>query len=113
MQRQCIGSSIPTTTGTAPFSYAVTTHLKLKKTMTGASDFDAESAVHGPAQPDLASLYAKSWDGSPADAARNLLLISRTVAAFGEAAQGVWPATIPLCAGHHDQNSLFRFVEPE
>jgi hypothetical protein len=76
-----------------------------------ASDFDEEGIVRGPAEPNLAALYATSWDGTPADAARNLFLIGRTVAAFGQAAQGLWPASIPLCAGHHDQDSPFRLVE--
>jgi len=78
-----------------------------------ASDFDEAGVVRGPAQSDLARLYGKSWDGTPAEVARNLFLIGRTVAAFGEASQRIWPTTIPLCAGHHDQDSVFRFIESD
>jgi hypothetical protein len=76
-----------------------------------AADFDPEDVVPGPAMPELASLLAGSWDRTESDVARNLYLVARTVAAFGRAS-ATWSSAIPLCAGYHDQDVVFRIVSP-
>ena len=76
-----------------------------------ASDYFEEAVVIGPAEPELALLYAPSWNENDHDAACNLFLVARTVAAFARAAGRAWPGRLPLCAGFHDQSSLFRILE--
>jgi hypothetical protein len=78
-----------------------------------ASVYDEDNVVSGPSQSDLAAIYPRSFNATDSEVARNLFLIARTVVAFGQAASEVWPDELPLCAGFHDQESLFRIVEPE
>jgi hypothetical protein len=73
------------------------------------SDFDPSTIVRGPAMPALAARLAPTWSGTVSDTARSLYLIARTVAAFGPAS-AVWLASVPLCAGFHDQSVVFRFA---
>lgn len=73
-----------------------------------AADFEDHDVVSGPDMTALARLYARSWNGSPAETARNLYLIARTLAAFGRAADAAWPGRLPLCVGYHDQTIVFR-----
>jgi hypothetical protein len=78
-----------------------------------ASDFDTSATVPGPALPHFADIYEPAWDATPEAAARNGYLIARTLAAFGRAADAVWTEPIPLCAGYHDQDVVFRIVASE
>jgi hypothetical protein len=78
-----------------------------------ASDFDDSRVLPGPDQPALAAQFASSWDATPEIASRNAYLIARTIAAFGRAAASAWDAPIPLCAGYHDQDRVFRVVAAE
>jgi hypothetical protein len=73
-----------------------------------ASDFDPDDVVQGPGMYELAELV-RAWNGSDEDAAVNAYLVARTVAAFGDAAAD-WRADRPLCAGYHDQWSVFRIA---
>lgn len=72
-----------------------------------ATDFADDDVVAGPGAADLGAEFAPDWDRDAASSARNLYLIARTIAAFGRASAG-WPATIPLCAGYHDQDVVYR-----
>jgi hypothetical protein len=77
-----------------------------------ASDFDDALVVRVPGQPAFAYLYAPSWDATREVAACNHYLIARSLAALGRAAEAVGTDSIPLYAGHHDQDRVFRLVAP-
>jgi len=75
-----------------------------------ASNFDDSSVVAGPAAPAaLAAEFATDWDGTQASAARNVYLVARTIATFGRASS-TWTVPLPLCAGYHDQEHVYRVV---
>jgi hypothetical protein len=76
-----------------------------------ASDFDEADVVAGPRMPEFARLYDPAWDETEGAIACNLRLIARTLGAFGRAAAASWTSPLPLCAGYHDQEILFRVVE--
>lgn len=76
-----------------------------------AAEFDSSLTIPGPSMPVLGANFAPTWNGSSTDAAVNAFLIARTVAAFGRASQ-VWDRRTPLCAGYHDQATVFRFRPP-
>jgi hypothetical protein len=69
-------------------------------------------AITGPSQPELSHLYGTSWNATAVEAARNIYHVARTAVAFGQAAELVWRAGMPLCAGYHDQDVVFRLFEP-
>ena len=72
-----------------------------------AADFDDADVLAGPAAPDLAAEFATDWDRSQESIARNVYLIARTIAALGRASS-TWQSALPLCAGYHDQDVLYR-----
>lgn len=75
-----------------------------------AADFDEQAIVRGPSASALARQFASGWDKAPSATEKNLDLIARTIAAFGRAC-GSWASTVPLCAGFHDQDLVFRIRE--
>jgi len=74
-----------------------------------AADFDADMTTRSVSMPAIAALRPASWNGSDVDAARNALLVARTIACFGRAS-AAWTGSTPLCAGYHDQSVVFRLV---
>jgi hypothetical protein len=72
-----------------------------------AADFDDADVLAGPAAPDLAAEFATDWDRHQQSMARNVYLIARTVAGLGRASS-TWESALPLCAGYHDQDILYR-----
>jgi hypothetical protein len=77
-----------------------------------ASDFDEGSVEEGPAAPALARLYEPAWDSTRGIAARNLALIAITLEVVALVADRSWRLPIPLCAGYHDQDVVFRIMVP-
>jgi hypothetical protein len=77
-----------------------------------AADFDEDAVEIGPSVPEFVAVYDPAWDGSDRAEAGNLYLIARTLTAFGRAAERAWSADLPLCAGYHDQEVVFRDFEP-
>lgn len=72
-----------------------------------ASDFDESSVIAGPTAPELAAVFASDWDRSEESVALNCYLVARTIAALGRASS-TWQLALPLCAGYHDQDVLYR-----
>jgi hypothetical protein len=72
-----------------------------------ASDFDEANVLEGPDAPGLAAEFATDWDRSDRSIAKNAYLVARTIATFGRASSA-WHSRLPLCAGHHDQELLYR-----
>jgi len=72
-----------------------------------ASDFRDSDVTPGPDAPGLAAEFARGWDLDDETSARNLFLVARTVAALGRAST-IWRLHLPLCAGYHDQDVVFR-----
>jgi len=72
-----------------------------------ASDFRESDVTPGPDAPGLAAEFARGWDLDDETSARNLFLVARTVAALGRAST-IWRLHLPLCAGYHDQDVVFR-----
>lgn len=72
-----------------------------------AADFEDSSVVIGPPFPAFAREFAQGWDRDAASMARNLYLVARTIAALA-AASANWAAEVPLCAGYHDQDRVYR-----
>ena len=75
-----------------------------------AADFDEERVIAGPSAPSMAEMYEPSWDANDRVAAVNVALIAWTIASFGRASQA-WDSDIPVCAGYHDQDVVFRVRE--
>lgn len=74
-----------------------------------AASFVGSNVIAGPSMPVLATLLGTTWAGGQADVSRNLYLVARTIATVGRAADG-WPLLVPLCAGFHDQDVVFRIA---
>jgi hypothetical protein len=73
-----------------------------------AADFDESTTIAGPSQSELSRLFATNWNKTAADIGCNIFLIARTLVAFGKAAELVSGTRVPLCAGYHDQDVVFR-----
>ena len=78
----------------------------------GEDDWAADvlETTPGPGNSQLAVLYDPSFDGTEFAIAGNLFLFARTFAEFVRATRSAWPERLPLCAGFHDQDSVFRVV---
>lgn len=76
-----------------------------------AADFDESRVIVGPSHMGLAREYDSGWDRTDAMVARNLALIARTIAAFGRASE-TSRSKLPICAGYHDQELVFRVRGP-
>lgn len=71
----------------------------------------ADEEIEGPAQPDLAELYASTFDTNDKDRAINGYLIARTVAAFGRCVDVLPDPEGAVCIGFHDQEGVLRIRE--
>lgn len=74
-----------------------------------AASFVEDNVIAGPSMPDFGALLGATWAGSTADVSRSLYLVARTIAAVGRVGEG-WPLAVPLCAGFHDQDPVFRIA---
>ncbi len=76
-----------------------------------AGEYEEDRVIVGPAQSALASMFDPEFNRTERAVGRNLFLIARTVAALGRCLE-TWPSGIALCAGFHDQDLVFRIIEP-
>lgn len=75
---------------------------------------DCDDELEGPAMPEMAELYAATFDASDKDRGINGYLIARTVAAFGRVVDSLPdPENLAVCIGFHDQEGLLRIRENE
>ena len=72
-----------------------------------AADFWESDITAGPDAPMVAAEFAPDWDREATSIGRNLYLVARSIASLGRASAS-WQTVLPLCAGYHDQELVFR-----
>lgn len=70
-----------------------------------------EEEIEGPAAPELAELYASTFDTNDEDRGVNGYLIARTIASFGRCVDILPDPECAVCIGFHDQEGVLRIRE--
>lgn len=72
-----------------------------------------DEEVEGPSCPELAELFAATFDVNDKDRAINGYLIARTIAAFGRCVDVLPDPEVAVTIGFHDQDGVLRIRESE
>lgn len=70
-----------------------------------------DEEVEGPSCPELAELFAASFDANDKDRGINGYLIARTIAAYGRCVDVLPDPDVAVCIGFHDQDGVLRIRE--
>lgn len=70
-----------------------------------------DEEVEGPSCPELAELFASTFDATDKDRGINGYLIARTIAAYGRSVDALPDPEIAVCIGFNDQDSILRIRE--